>query len=188
MYLAGRPPELAAEKIYHERPDQLGELRLIAVRFGGREAVISMLEEMPFKPLAIGHKTLHDALLHVDGAGGIVAAVEHHRRAFDFARRITRVARPYARRLLVSHGWIVGDERPHLRSGGYEVNADPAAHAVADRSGPRGIDVAPPEKIAPSRVDDAHEISVGSFILNLRPRMDMSYRRIAEQMIQIRHD
>src|SRR5262245_26517510 len=128
------PDELATQKLGHQRPDEIREIGLIAIRFGGSEAMIAKIEIMPFQGLPIGIETLHHALLDRKRAVIVMAAVKNHRRAFDFPRGITRMARTDARRWLIGDRRIIGDKGPCRRRRGDEVDAQPPTHAVTDDS------------------------------------------------------
>src|SRR5512139_1215742 len=83
--------QLAPEKLGHQRPNQIGEIGLIAVRLRGREAMIAEMKVVPFQRLAVRVKTFHHSLLHRKGAVLIMATVEDHGRAFDLPRRVAGV-------------------------------------------------------------------------------------------------
>ena len=94
--LQRRPNQLASQKFRHQRPDEIGQIGLIAIRFGGSEAMVAKMEIVPFQWLAIGIETLHHALLHRKRAVIIMAAVKDHRGAFNLPRGVARMTRPDA--------------------------------------------------------------------------------------------
>src|SRR4029078_738964 len=130
-------------------------------------------------------KALHYALLNRKGAVLIVAAVQNHRRTFNFARGIAWVARPDFRRLLVPHRRIIRNEGAHGRGRGNKMNSEATAHAIAHHPDSGAVDVAARETISPTSIDYAHEIGVGRFVLNLSAFVDVSFRRVAKHVKQI---
>src|SRR5215472_3986144 len=70
--------KFAPQEFRHQRPDQIRQIRLVAVRFRGSKAVVAKMKIVPLERLAIGMKTLHHPLLHRKRAGAIIAAIKHH--------------------------------------------------------------------------------------------------------------
>ena len=68
--------------------------------------------------------------------------------------------------LFVANGWIIPDESANAGSGGDEMNADAAAHAVADDGAALAVDVISTGQITPALVENLHELSVSSFLLS----------------------
>src|ERR687891_1910745 len=99
------------------------------------------MKVVPLQRLAIGVKTLHHLLLNRKCAGPILSAVEHQRRALDFAGGVVGMARADFRRLLVAHRRIVRDKGAHYWRGGDKVNTDAPTHAVSDHPNPRAVDL-----------------------------------------------
>ena len=138
-----RPPnQLAAQKLRHQRPDEIGEIGIVTVRFGGGEAVIAEVEIVPLQRLTVGVKTFHHALLHRERAVLVMAAVEDHRRTLDLARGVAGMTRPDRGRRLVAHRRIVGDEGARGWRCRDEVDTEPPAHAVSDDPDPCAVNIA----------------------------------------------
>ena len=149
--------------------------------------MIAEVKVVRFQWLAVGVQTFQQLLLDRKGAGAILPAIEHHGRTFDFTRGFIRMARPDFARLFIAHRRIVSDERARRGCRRDEVDADAPAHAVADHADPRTVDVVARKTIAPAAVDDADEIGIRRFVLNLSARVDVLLRRIAEHVIEIRN-
>src|SRR4030095_8695463 len=146
--------------------------------------MIAKMEVVPFQRLPVGVETLHQTLLDRKRAVPVMAAVKDHRGAFNLPRGIARVTRSDARRWLIGYRGIIGDEGSRGWCRGNEVNAQPPAHAVADDSNPRGINIVAPANITPPLVDDSNKIRVQCLVLNLRALIDVCFRRITEHVIQ----
>ena len=85
--------------------------------------MIPKMEVMPFEGLTVSVKTFHHPLLNREGTGPVLPAEKNYRRAFDFARGIVRMARPYFRRLFIAHRRIIRDKRAHGWRCGDEVDS-----------------------------------------------------------------
>src|SRR5437867_9936660 len=128
--------------------------------------MIAKMEVVPFQRLPIGVETLHHTLLDRKRAVPVMAAVKDHRGAFNLPRGIARVTRPDARRWLIGNRGIIGDESSCGWRRGDEMDAEAPAHAVADDSNPRGINIVTPANITPPLVDDSNKIRVRCLVLN----------------------
>src|SRR5262249_28651592 len=127
-----RANQFALQKFRNQRPDEIGEIGLIAIGLRRSETMVAEMKVMPLQRLTVGVKAFHDLLLHGKSAVLIVAAVKNHRGALDLTRGIARMTRPDARRLLVAHRRIIRDKGAHAWRRGDEMNTQPSAHAVAD--------------------------------------------------------
>src|SRR5688572_7464855 len=107
------------------------------------------VEEMPVQGLAVGLKACHQALLHRYTGDMVIGAEKNLRGTFEVLHSVARMARAQLARPFVTHGWVVAHESPDTGCGGNEVDADAAAHAVADHRAAFSIDIASGLQIAP---------------------------------------
>src|SRR5262245_25497183 len=101
----------AMQEVRDERPDEIGVVRLEALRVGMPESVIGMGEGVPLDEATVGHEALPERRLDRRCRDVVLPAAEDERRARERPRQLERGTRPMRRLGLVADRRVVEYDR-----------------------------------------------------------------------------